>query len=525
MKQALKLADYEEVSQVMREMGFVYLTFAESLHALDTEFITHGGNYRKRIRKEDNTYHRFSGYVAMKLTESVNELRLKFKETLKGIVDFSSKFFTQDEAMMMNSPSGTKQKAKKFQKNALRAILKIDSKYDGILSMPATHQKENSDYIFEKFCEGLQVAGFDTGKDKSKSQNAFILNPFHDNDEANFSMLEKEDQTAPGVPRLQNFNKIVWFNNHSNMALRRGNSERAKKSEEIFFEQMSFSSDIIDFWNNKPMNRNRKRVVCDFIEDAPDNIFFSEVSTDPTARNINVDLESNNNVCHSVGDLYNFLNPDLSKDIDHQKSGADILELMHKKNYTGTNTHSSFGADPQDKISLIKQPRKTKIKTETEFEKFGDSPEETDKAEQMNDGFVKSESGNQESRDLKDLGNILAFEAKANGILKTPEKKKHSEKVVTLGNAMKGKAHRVTPPKITSPASKSTRKQGVSPSSRRTTASTSANSTTRPRRTSSSSKVIKFLNQRLRDTDHRFHHPPVQELHPHPNGQPNLQAD
>lgn len=437
MKQALKLADYEEVSQIMREMGFVYLTFAESLHALDTEFITHGGNYRKRMRDQDKSYHRFSGYVTMKLSESVNELRLKFKETLQEIVDFSSKFFTQEDSLAMSPPSGSKQKAKAYKNNALRAVIKIDSKYDGILSMPATHQKENSEHIFEKFCEGLQVAGFDTGKDKSKSQNAFILNPFHDNDEANFSMLEKEENTPSEIPRLQNFNKIVWFNNHSNIALRRGNSERAKKSEEIFFEEMSFSSDIIDFWNNKPMNRNRKRVVCDFIEDAPDNIFFSEVSTDPTARNINVDMESNNNVCHSVGDLYNFLNPDLSKDIDHQKSGADILELMHKKNYTGTNTHSSFGADPQERITLIQEKKKKKI--EGEFEKFGDSPEDNDKTETMNDGFVKSESGKQESRDLKDLGNILAFEAKASGLLKTPEKKKKSEKVISLGNAMKGK--------------------------------------------------------------------------------------
>lgn len=445
MKQALKLSDYEEVSQIMREMGFVYLTFAESLHAVDTEFITQGGNYRKRIKDKNNTYHRFSGFVTLKLTETVNDLRLNLKNTLKEIVDFSAKFFSQDELLLLKSPNTAKQKSNKYQENALQAILKIDSKYDGILSMPATHQKENSDYIFEKFCEGLQVAGFDTGKDKSKSQNAFILNPFHDNDEANFSMLEKDEKEKEekerdpvlGVPRIQNLNKIVWGNNGSKIGLRRGNSERAKKSEEFFFEEMSFSSDIIDFWNNKPMNRNRKRVVCDFIEDAPDNIFFSEVSTDPTARNINLDVESNNNVCYSVGDLYNFLNPDLSKDIDHQKSGADILELMQKKPYTGTNTHSSFGAEPQDHVVKRKYPQ------EEEFEKICDEAENVEETGgKMNDGFVMSEGEKQESQDLKDLGNILSLEKKENEneFLKTPEKKERKEKksIISLGNAMKG---------------------------------------------------------------------------------------
>jgi hypothetical protein len=77
--------------------------------------------------------------------------------------------------------------------------------------MPATHQKENCDYIFEKFCEGLTIAGFENSANKSKSKhNALLLNPFHDNDEANFSLLENQDDN---------------------------------------FEEMSFSSDIIDFWN------------------------------------------------------------------------------------------------------------------------------------------------------------------------------------------------------------------------------------------------------------------------------------
>lgn len=57
--------------------------------------------------------------------------------------------------------------------------------------MPATHQKDNCGYIFEKFCEGLIIAGFENSCNKSKSrQNALLLNPFHDNDEANFSLLE-----------------------------------------------------------------------------------------------------------------------------------------------------------------------------------------------------------------------------------------------------------------------------------------------------------------------------------------------
>jgi len=95
---------------------------------------------------------------------------------------------------------------------------------------------------------------------------------------------------------------------------------------------MSFSSDIIDFWNQKPVNRNCKREVDDFFDDANDNIFLSEVSTDPTASRHKTKLinQSDNNLCHSTGDLYNFLNPDLSTEVktNANKSGEDLLELM-----------------------------------------------------------------------------------------------------------------------------------------------------------------------------------------------------
>ena len=480
MKQALKLADYEEVNQLMREMGFVYLTFAEGLHALDAEYITHGGNYKKRIKFENKTFHRFSGYVTMKLTSTVNELRLRFSEIMEEILEFSTNFFTdgtgigqpQKSQKSMSSVSG------KY-KNAVRtAMAKIDSKYDGILSMPAGHQKENSDYIYEKFCEGLQLAGFAHEKDKSKSQNALLLNPFHDNDEANFSMLEKEEtpqggKSSSGHPPLK-FNKLPDGN------IFKDGSVNARKSEDILFEELSFSSDIIDFWNNRPVNRNRNRVVCDFLDDAPDKIFFSEVSTDPTARHNALGDDNNNYLCHSVGDLYNFLNPDLStegKTIDHQKSGEDILELMQKKAYT---THSSFGGEcspiqqpssrdnkgvnlrineaelgEEFKANTLESPKEKKD-DKANFEKLGDSPaDQDDEKRKMNDGFVMSESNEIheiiETRDFQSPGDagLAAKEAglKASKIspdiekklLSTPEKTATSSRLVTLGSAMNGR--------------------------------------------------------------------------------------
>jgi hypothetical protein len=189
--------------------------------------------------------------------------------------------------------------------------------------MPATHQKENCDYIFEKFCEGLQIAGFENSANKSKSKhNALLLNPFHDNDEANFSLLEKEDATPD-----RKVNGMVFFSKFNGP---RPDTSLTRKSEDVNFEEMSFSSDIIDFWNQRPVNRNRKRIVDDFFDDANDNIFLSEVSTDPTARHNRLINESNNNLCHSAGDLYNFLNPDLSTEVklNADKSGEDLLELM-----------------------------------------------------------------------------------------------------------------------------------------------------------------------------------------------------
>jgi hypothetical protein len=431
MKQALKLADYEEVSQLMREMGFVYLTFAEGLHALDAEYITHGGNYRTRIKdREQDMYHRFSGFVTMKLTNTVNKMRLQLFDVIEEILQFSSKFFENDPNL-----NGKMSQYKKSVKNALD---KIDSKYDGILSMPSGHQKENSDYIFEKFCEGLQVAGFDNGKDKSKSQNALLLNPFHDNDEANFSMLEKEEQGGVQTPTHEEFKfkKMLWFNKMNERGIPKGHrSDRARKSEEMFMEEMSFSSEIIDFWNNKPMNRNRKRIVCDFLDDAPDNIFFSEVSTDPTARYTANLGDDNTNLCHSVGDLYNFLNPDLStegKVIETHKSGEDILEMIKKKTFT---THSSFG----DKLNVEVEEVEKKGQ---EFEKLGESPTEGDEEiRKMNDGFVMSQSNEiLESLDTKEF--VAEDGAKKQSkLLCTPEKSGtlgSTQLVPTLGSFMKG---------------------------------------------------------------------------------------
>ena len=64
MKQALKLSDYDEVAQITRELGFVYVTFAENLHCLDGQYSVHGGNYKKRIHDGKSGLDlRFSSFV------------------------------------------------------------------------------------------------------------------------------------------------------------------------------------------------------------------------------------------------------------------------------------------------------------------------------------------------------------------------------------------------------------------------------------------------------------------------------
>ena len=201
-------------------------------------------------------------------------------------------------------------KLEDYQNCVYSSLVEIDAKYDGILSMPATHQKDNCDYIFQKFSEGLLIAGFENSGNKSKSrQNALLLNPFHDNDEANFSLLENQET----IPETKNAAGTVFFSKFARTENKQDTS-RTRKSEDYNFEEMSFSSEIIDFWNQRPVNRNRKRIVDDFFDDPADNIFLSEVSTDPTARHRRSKAgESNTNLHHSVGDLYNFLNPDLSR--------------------------------------------------------------------------------------------------------------------------------------------------------------------------------------------------------------------
>ena len=267
--------------------------------------------------------------------------------------------------------------------------------------MPATHQKENCDYIFDKFCEGLIIAGFENSANKSKSKNnALLLNPFHDNDEANFSLLENQETT----PENKNAQGMVFF---SRFAEKRPDNSRGRKSEDYNFEEMSFSSDIIDFWNQKPVNRNRKRVVDDFFYDANDNIFLSEVSTDPTTRHIRRVSESNN-LCHSVGDLYNFLNPDLSTEVKlfENKSGEDLLELMQKKSYTSMNTNSS-GEDRKKARQALSINKNDILKTnpislniDEDTRKQGDSPTEDSDKQKMDDGFMLSQ--NSESREIKE---------------------------------------------------------------------------------------------------------------------------
>lgn len=247
--------------------------------------------------------------------------------------------------------------------------------------MPATHQKENCDYIFEKFCEGLTVAGFENSANKSKSKNnALLLNPFHDNDEANFSLLENQETTHDN----KKVNEMVFFSHFKSNEPRQDTS-RTRKSEEYNFEEMSFSSDIIDFWNQKPVNKNCKRVVDDFFDDPSDNIFFSEISTDPTARRHNRLIDqSDNNLCHSTGDLYNFLNPDLSTEVktNANKSGEDLLEMMQKKTYITTNTHNSADIHLVKRTNIIRDIKKKKITINNpvvlsdNFKKLGDSPTE-----------------------------------------------------------------------------------------------------------------------------------------------------
>ena len=72
MKHALRLSDYDEVTQITRELGFIYLTFTENLHSLDSQYALYGGNYKKRIHDEKSGLSlRFSSYVVRKLESLV----------------------------------------------------------------------------------------------------------------------------------------------------------------------------------------------------------------------------------------------------------------------------------------------------------------------------------------------------------------------------------------------------------------------------------------------------------------------
>lgn len=316
------------------------------------------------------------------------------------------------------------------------SLVEIDTKYDGILSMPATHQKDNCDYIFQKFCEGLLIAGFENSGNKSKSrQNALLLNPFHDNDEANFSLLENQETT----PETKNATGTVFFSKFVNNENKQDTS-RTRKSEDYNFEEMSFSSEIIDFWNQRPVNRNRKRIVDDFFDDPADNIFLSEVSTDPTARNRRSRAgDANNNLHHSVGDLYNFLNPDLSTEAKTagNKSSEELLELMLKK--THTSSHKIESLDNREIVltksqgelhkDSFQEPEKQKCdELDQENRKLCDSPAEDSYKQKMDDGFVVM-SQNSESREIRDanyLENLLVdaesgFDLKTHGEIRPQE--------------------------------------------------------------------------------------------------------
>lgn len=252
---------------------------------------------------------------------------------------------------------------------------------------------------------------------------------------------------------------------------------------------MSFSSEIIDFWNQRPVNRNRKRIVDDFFDDPADNIFLSEVSTDPTARNRRSKAGApNTNLHHSVGDLYNFLNPDLSTEAKTigNKSSEELLDLMLKKTHTSSHKVESV---ENKQVALTKsqgelhresfsEPEKQKCEfdnTDQENRKQCDSPAEDSYKQKMDDGFVIM-SQNSESREIRDMNcleNLLidaetGFELKANGeskhdlmpgdincslevspeqmpkLVETP-KKSHDDRNTrecntsyTLGSAMKG---------------------------------------------------------------------------------------
>ena len=97
MKQALKLSDYDEVTQITRELGFVYLTFAENLHSLDEQYAFYGGNYKKRIHDEKSGLNlRFSSYVVRKLESLVQDTRSLLDDTIEDILKFSQGFWTQN---------------------------------------------------------------------------------------------------------------------------------------------------------------------------------------------------------------------------------------------------------------------------------------------------------------------------------------------------------------------------------------------------------------------------------------------
>jgi hypothetical protein len=99
MKQALKLSDYDEVTQITRELGFVYLTFAENLHSLDNQYAFYGGNYKKRIFDDNSGLNlRFSSYVVRKLESLVQDCRGLLDDTIEDILKFSQGFWTQNAA-------------------------------------------------------------------------------------------------------------------------------------------------------------------------------------------------------------------------------------------------------------------------------------------------------------------------------------------------------------------------------------------------------------------------------------------